>query len=80
MLTLYIRDFPEDIYQKIKKRAKLHRRSISQEAVTIIEEVLNRPKKELELWDEIDLIKERIYARYGSFGDSAPLIREDRQR
>ena len=80
MATLYLRDFPDDIYQQIKEMAKFHRRSISQEAVTVIEEAFKRSKKGLEIWDEIDLLREKIYARYGSFGDSAPLIREDRQR
>ena len=70
--TLAVRNIPE--------RAVLHRRSITQEATTIIEEALKKPEKETNVWEEVDALRERVYSRHGSFGDSAPLIREDRER
>ena len=78
--TLYIRNISEEIYQRLKERALQHRRSITQEANLIIEEALEKPEKESNFWNEIDTLKERVYRRHGSFGDSSLLIREDRDR
>lgn len=41
MPALQVRDFPEDVYQQLKERAKLDRRSLSQEAVYLIVKGLN---------------------------------------
>ncbi len=80
MATLYIRNIPDKVYQIIKRRAKSHRRSINQETVIILEQILLKRKSDYDIWDEIDLIREKIFEDYGSFGDSAPLISEDRKR
>jgi plasmid stability protein len=80
MPTLYIRDMPTSTYRKLKFRARRHRRSLTQEAATILEKALEEPEKETDIWAEMDAIKEGIYTRLGWLGDSAPLIREDRER
>ena len=41
MPALQVRDFPEDVYLKLKERARLDRRSLSQEAVYLIVKGLN---------------------------------------
>lgn len=79
MATLFIRNLPLEIYRIIKKEAKVHRRSVNHEAVVILEELL-RGRKEYEIWNEIDMIREKVYERYGFLGDSVKLIREDRKR
>ncbi|MDD5451853.1 MAG: hypothetical protein PHT49_08185 [Desulfovibrionales bacterium] len=79
MPTLYIRDISASAYRKLKLRARRHRRALTQEAATILEKALEEPEKETDIWAEMDAIKESIYTRLGSLGDSAPLIREDRE-
>ncbi len=41
MPALQVRDFPEDVYQQLKERAKLDRRSLSQEVIYFIMKGLN---------------------------------------
>lgn len=79
MATLYIRNIPDKVYQAIKRRAKIYRRSINQETVMILEEAL-KGRREYILWNEIDTLRERVFKQYGSFGDSSELIRKDRER
>lgn len=80
MPTLTIRNLPPDIYDRLKKRAKQHRRSITQEAAFIIEEALGKAETPSESWRQVDRLRELIRSRYGTFPDSTPFIREDRQR
>jgi len=80
MATLYIRTLPAVIYQRLKKRARRNRRSVTQEAAVILEQVLGRPEGPQAAWEMVDTLRERLRAGYGTFKDSAPLLREDRQR
>lgn len=41
MPALQVRDFPEDVYQQLKERAKLDRRSLSQEVIYLVVKGLN---------------------------------------
>jgi plasmid stability protein len=79
-MTIYIRTLPTIIYERLKQRAKRNRRSVTQEAVVILEEALGKPDRPQEVWEIIDGLRERLRAQYGTFKDSAPLVREDRQR
>lgn len=80
MATLYIRTLPQVIYRRLKERAKRNRRSLTQEAAVILEEALRKPERPEQVWETIDTLRERLRTRYGTFKDSAPLLREDRQR
>jgi len=80
MATIYIRTLPAGVYQRLKERAKRNRRSVTQEAAVILEEALRKPERPEQAWKTIDALRERLRARYGTFKDSAPLLREDRQR
>ncbi|MBN1798452.1 MAG: Arc family DNA-binding protein [Spirochaetales bacterium] len=40
MSSLLIKDFPEELHKKLKQQAKNHRRSMMQEAITILEQNL----------------------------------------
>lgn len=79
MASIYIRTIPPAIYERLKERAKRHRRSVTQEAAVILEEALGEPESP-EVWDKVDKLREHLRARYGTFKDSAPLLRQDRQR
>ena len=63
MAVLNIKNLPDDIYEKLKARAKQQRRSVAQEVTQILDEALNRgPKTSIlelrglgkELWEGID--------------------------
>jgi plasmid stability protein len=41
MATLIIRDIPEVTYKRLKDRAEIHRRSLTKEALVMLEERLN---------------------------------------
>jgi plasmid stability protein len=41
MAGLLIKDLPGDLHRKLKKRAEVHRRSLSSEVITILETTLN---------------------------------------
>lgn len=80
MATLYIRALPQAIYQRLKERAKRNRRSVSQEAPVILDEALRKPERLGEAGETIDTLRERLRTQYGTFKDSVPLLRNDRQR
>lgn len=80
MATLTIRNISPELYDRLKERARRHRRSVSQEAAYLIEQALAQPAAPGELWREVDRVRELIRSRYGSFPDSSALIREDRGR
>lgn len=43
MATLTIKNIPNEIYDKLKRRAKANRRSLNQEAIAVIEQALQTP-------------------------------------
>lgn len=80
MPGLTIRNLPADVYAALRKRAQRNRRSLTQEAATILEDALRRAEESRNPWTEVDRLREALRAKYGSFPDSVPLIREDRER
>lgn len=48
MATLTIKDVPDELHERLKERAKRHRRSMNSEAIWILEQVLrpSRPSAE----------------------------------
>jgi plasmid stability protein len=47
MPTLVIRDVPPEIHRLLKERAEQHRRSLSKEVVTILEDSVTPPRGSL---------------------------------
>jgi plasmid stability protein len=43
MATLTIKNIPEEVYERLKRRAKVRRRSINQEVISVIERALETP-------------------------------------
>lgn len=43
MATLTIKNIPEEVYERLKRRAKVRRRSINQEVIAVIERALETP-------------------------------------
>jgi len=49
MPGLVIKDFPESLHHRLKDKARKHHRSLTREALTILEEGLMRPDRVREL-------------------------------
>ena len=45
MATLNVKNFPDDLYAKLKKRAKQEGRSVSSQVTQLLARDLNRPRK-----------------------------------
>lgn len=45
LATLNVKNFPDDLYAKLKKRAKQEGRSVSSEVTQLLARDLNRPRK-----------------------------------
>ncbi len=56
MATLVVRNFPDDLYQKLKRTAAAHHRSITRETVVLLKDVLDDPetpsRKKPITWEE----------------------------
>jgi hypothetical protein len=81
MPLLQVRDIPKELYEKISQAAQLENRSISQQAVVLLEDALNAAQKRkmrLEyIFEEIDALNIK---NADNLPDPAKLIREDRDR
>ncbi len=85
MATLYVRDIPESLYERLKKRAAGEGRSISQEAVRLLRLGLlstsPKPDPMFAAWlQRVSRQRTRWAAAGRKFPDSTALIREDRGR
>ncbi len=80
MATVMIRNLPDDVFERLKQRARDNRRSITQEAAWILEAALSQAATPGEAWAEVERVREMVQRRYGSFPDSTADIREDRER
>jgi plasmid stability protein len=83
MPTLYVENVPESLYQALRERAKEHRKSISAEVLTLLEENVPTAEEIASRRDLLNLAK-RIRTRErgarGSFRSAEELQREDRKR
>ena len=80
MATLHVRNFPDDLYERIRRRAREQNRSISAEVVSMLLRAAEESSPaQAEL---LAAIRRRRFFRPDSVGapDSATLIREDRER
>ena len=80
MSILHVRNIPDELYERIQRRAQAQGRSITAEVVSLlaqaIEEVDNAQG------DALASIRRRRFFKPGEAGapDSTTLLREDRQR
>ncbi len=82
MSTLYVRDFPDELYLKVKHRAQRMRRSLGAEVVTIIDDAIKREaarEASLEALERIGELR-RSYTPPADAVDSLTMLREDRAR
>jgi len=77
--SLLVRRVPDPLVKSLKRRAARHRRSLQQELVSILESAVGTPAG-LSPAQVAAAIRTRLARTGRTFGDSAHLIREDRQR
>jgi len=75
MADLHLRDIPEDLADRLKRRADQHGRTREDEAREILEQSL-KPPGSPDFWERAAELRARLKGRVS--GDSADLIREDR--
>ncbi len=78
MPGILIRDIPEKLYNKLKKRARDNNRSLQQELKIILTEAVSH-----NIENSIKLaanIRKELEEKKAHFSDSAELISEDRKR
>lgn len=82
MPVLYVRDFPEELHQKIKKLAEKKHRSLSAEVIVLIDEALKYEEASRKQSSALDRIAERrrSYTARADAAGSLELLREDRDR
>lgn len=84
MPTLYVENIPEELYDALRQRARLHRRSIAAEILQLLEE--NIPTaSELERRQQFMKKVEQLHARMPrpslqKFPSAEEMVREDRER
>ncbi len=81
MPTIQIRDIPQDIYDKLVESAEKNRRSLTQEAVTILENVLVHEDSKTRKTNALKRLERMKHHFKGlSTDDIVAIVREDRDR
>lgn len=82
MATIYARNCPEDLYEKVKARAAASRRSLGAEVVVLLDQALSSDdpvKRRLQALERIAERRRRNPQPPGAV-DTLTLLREDRAR
>jgi antitoxin FitA len=78
MTDVRVRDLDDDIVALLKDRARMNGRSLEKELREALTELATRPKRELA--KRAARLRAEIKAESGVLTDSAPFIREERDR
>ena len=83
MATLYVENVPDELYDALRERAKLHRRSITAEVLALLEN--NVPtekefKRRADLLQKLDRLSASVKRVRGEFPSAEEIVREDRSR
>lgn len=76
MPQLTVRNFEEDVYQRLKDRARVNRRSLEAEVRVILDQAVLADRSEAAR--QAAAMRARLADRYK--GDATAAIREDRER
>ncbi len=80
MPTLHVRNVPEDLYERLRERARRQNRSISAEVIVLLSRALAEVgENQVEI---LNSIRRRRFFRPAAVGapESTALLREDRRR
>jgi len=81
MATLFVKDFPDDVYEALKDRARENGRSLAAEVRVILQQAVPRRRSRKEVAESIRAFREKI-AREGrgmSAEEIVGMIREGRE-
>ena len=83
MAILHVRNVPDELYERIKKRARSTRRSLSAEVLALLERGLDGDKREsaprqTSMAEILEEMRRERSTRAWDGVDSVELIREDR--
>jgi plasmid stability protein len=80
MSTLYVRNVPDELYLRLKRRAKAQRRSLSAEVLILLEWAVQQAERSPEI--ALTSIRSRRFFDPAAIGapDSTTLLREGRNR
>ena len=82
MATLFVKDFPDDVYDALKERARANGRSLAAEVRVILQQAVPRHRSQREVAEAVRRFREKI-AREGRglpVEEMAAMVREDRDR
>jgi plasmid stability protein len=83
MATLCVENVPDDLYEALRKRARIHRRSIAAEVRALLEESIpseKELKRRRDFGRKLERLRFTAVRTDGTFPSSEELIREDRAR
>jgi plasmid stability protein len=78
MTDLRVRNLDDDVVAQLKERARMNGRSLENELREALTELATRPKRELA--ERAAELRASIKAESGVLAESAPYIREERDR
>jgi plasmid stability protein len=82
MATLFVKDFPDDVYEALKDRARANGRSLAAEVRILLQQAVPRRRSQKEVAESIRKFREKI-AREGRgipIDEIVKMVREDRDR
>jgi plasmid stability protein len=80
MATLHVRNLPDDLYERLRRRAREERRSISAEVISLLDTGLaGRSPSRQEILESVERRRSFRPADAGA-PDVVTLLREDRER
>lgn len=78
MAEVRVRNLGDEVVGEFKERAKRHGRSLEAELRELLTSEALRPRREL--IEDLERFSETLRGKYGLLPDSAPIIREERER
>ncbi len=82
MATLFVKDFPDDVYEALKDRARANGRSLAAEVRVLLQQAVPARRSQKEVAESIRRFREKI-SREGRgipLDEIVKLVREDRDR
>jgi antitoxin FitA len=78
--TLYVRDVPDDLYERLREEARNSRRSIGATAIELLRAELPERRNSLTISEWLERAREMRERSSPATDSAADLIREDRDR
>ncbi len=81
MATLFVKDFPDDVYEALKDRARANGRSLAAEVRVILQQAVPRPRSQREVAEAVRRFREKIAAegRGMTSEEIVEMVREGRE-